>query len=317
MRFVDPTNNPLINLDESDDFQAERLTKRLKKGEEQKLDPGAEVAEENICESGKKAEEFRNYQDGERQKRVMEFYRLQHEKQTFEFVKAQQKKYNCLDKCEMGIWECLELLDTLVDESDPDTDVSQLQHALMTAEAIRKAYPGEEFAWFPVVGLIHDLGKILSLKWEEPQWAVVGDTFPVGCKYSDKNVFPQMFETNPDSKVEEYQTELGIYEKNCGLRNVNMSWGHDEYLYQVCVKNGCTLPMEGLYMIRFHSFYPWHKEGAYTHLTDETDKQMLEWVKKFNPFDLYSKGDLPKDVTTLCEFYKAEVLKYFPETLKW
>ena len=24
-----------------------------------------------------------------------------------------------------------------------------------------------------------------------------------------------------------------MYEKNCGLDNVLMSWGHDEYLYQV------------------------------------------------------------------------------------
>mmetsp|Transcript_36566 Transcript_36566/g.71760 ORF Transcript_36566/g.71760 Transcript_36566/m.71760 type:complete len:133 (+) Transcript_36566:348-746(+) len=88
----------------------------------------------------------------------------------------QQLCENC-PQCELGIWECLELLDKLVDESDPDTDVSQLQHALMTAEAIRKQYPEHE--WFPVVGLVHDLGKILSLKWDEPQWAVVGDTFPV------------------------------------------------------------------------------------------------------------------------------------------
>ena len=97
MRFTDPTNNPLINLDESDDFQAERLAKRQKcvklAADEQKVEPAEpaaadEAAAESLCESGKQAEEFRNYTDGERQKRVMEFYRLQHEKQTFEFVKV-------------------------------------------------------------------------------------------------------------------------------------------------------------------------------------------------------------------------------------
>jgi hypothetical protein len=35
-----------------------------------------------------------------------------------------------------------------------------------------------------------------------------------------------------------------------GLKNVHMSWGHDEYLYQVCVRNGSTLPEQALYMIR-------------------------------------------------------------------
>ena len=39
----------------------------------------------------------------------------------------------------------------------------------------------------------------------EPQWAVVGDTFPVGCAYSDQIVFPEFFAANPDSKVPEYQ----------------------------------------------------------------------------------------------------------------
>ncbi len=29
-----------------------------------------------------------------------------------------------------------------------------------------------------------------------------------------------------------------------------MSWGHDEYLYQVLIHNKATLPKEGLYMIR-------------------------------------------------------------------
>ena len=37
--------------------------------------------------------------------------------------------------------------------------------------------------WFVLVGLIHDLGKVLCL-FGEPQWAVVGDTFPVGCAFS-------------------------------------------------------------------------------------------------------------------------------------
>ena len=43
-------------------------------------------------------------------------------------------------------------------------------------------------------------------------------------------------------------------------------------------------------MIRFHSFYAWHREGAYDYLLDDTDRAMLPWVQKFNPYDLYSKN---------------------------
>ena len=129
----------------------------------------------------------------------------------------------------MGVWEAMEFLNTLVDDSDPDTDLSQIEHLLQTAEAIRRdGHP----RWFVLTGLIHDLGKILCL-FGEPQWAVVGDTFPVGCAFSDKIVFPEFFADNPDAQVPEYQTPCGIYEPGCGLDSVHLSWGHDEYLYHV------------------------------------------------------------------------------------
>ena len=190
----------------------------------------------------------------------------------------------------MGIWEAMEYLNTLVDDSDPDTDLSQIEHLLQAAEAIRR--DGQP-RWFILTGLIHDLGKILCL-WGEPQWAVVGDTFPVGCAYSDKVVFPEFFTDNADYQIPAYQTSCGIYAEGCGLDKVHMSWGHDEYLYNV-VKD--YLPIEALYMIRYHSFYAGHREGAYRHLMNEQDRQMFKWVKKFNPYDLYSKGEEKPDVS--------------------
>jgi inositol oxygenase len=164
--------------------------------------------------------------------------------------------------------------------------------------------------------LIHDLGKLLAL-WGEPQWAVVGDTFPVGCAFSDQCVFPETFDDNPNSKDPRYNTMHGVYSPNCGLKNVHMSWGHDEYLYQVLVANGTTIPEEGLYMIRFHSFYPWHSSGAYEHLLDDYDRRMLPWVQEFNKFDLYTKcPDMP-DMDELTFYYQTLVKKYIPGTLKW
>ena len=161
----------------------------------------------------------------------------------------------------MGIWEAMEFLNTLVDDSDPDTELSQIEHLMQTSEAIRRdGHP----RWFILTGLIHDLGKVLCL-FGEPQWAVVGDTFPVGCRYSDRIVFAEFFAANPDAAVPEYQTPCGIYEEGCGLDRVHLSWGHDEYLYHV-VKD--YLPEEGLAMIRYHSFYAGHREGEYTHLMD-------------------------------------------------
>jgi inositol oxygenase len=210
----------------------------------------------------------------------------------------------------MGIWQAMEFLNTLVDDSDPDTELTQIEHLMQTAEAIRAdGHP----RWFIVTGLIHDLGKILCL-WGEPQWAVVGDTFPVGCRHSEKIVFHEFFRDNPDSAVSDYQTECGIYEPGCGLDKVHLSWGHDEYLYHV-VKD--HLPDEGLAMIRYHSFYPAHREGEYTHLMNDRDQQQMEWVRKFNPYDLYSKGHEPPDVETLKPFYLDLIAEFFPESIAW
>ncbi len=83
----------------------------------------------------------------------------------------------------------MEFLNTLVDDSDPDIELDQLQHLLQTAEAIRAdGHPD----WFVLTGFLHDMGKVLCL-FGEPQWAVVGDTFPVGCQHSDKIVYPEFF----------------------------------------------------------------------------------------------------------------------------
>jgi inositol oxygenase len=164
-----------------------------------------------------------------------------------------------------------------------------------------------------LAGLIHDLGKIMCL-WGEPQWAVVGDTFPVGCAWSDKIVYPEYFAANPDAKVPEYQTKLGLYEEGCGLDKVDLSWGHDEYMYHV-VKD--YLPLPALYMIRYHSFYPWHQEGAYRHFMNDQDRQMLPWVDKFNPYDLYSKSAERPDAVALRPYYDDLIAEFLPAELRW
>ena len=81
--------------------------------------------------------------------------------------------------------------------------------------------------------------------------------------------------------------------------------------------NGSRLPVSALSMIRFHSFYPWHRHGAYSYLTNEEDNDMLKWVLKFNEHDLYSKSKPPQDVDKLKPYYQGLIQKYFPDKLKW
>ena len=98
---------------------------------------------------------------------------------------------------------------------------------------------------------------------------------------------------------------------------MHLSWGHDEYLFHVVTQAGCTLPEPAHSMIRYHSFYPWHREEEYGHLLDEHDRQMLPWVRKFNAYDLYSKCPERPDWARLEPFYTALIDKYLPGPLRW
>ena len=257
----------------------------------------------------KAREEYRNYDELDRDG-VREFYRLNHQRQTFDFVQRMKQRYLPPSRRQMTLFEALDFLNTLVDDSDPDIELDQLQHLLQTAEAIRA--DGHE-DWFVLTGLLHDLGKVLCL-FGEPQWAVVGDTFPVGCAFSDRIVYAEFFEENPDRRDERFNSEFGVYERNTGLRNVDLSWGHDEYLYHV-VRD--YLPEPALYMIRYHSFYAWHREGEYDWLCDDTDRMMLTWVQRFNQYDLYSKSPTPPDWSKLRPHYEQLALRYLPEQLSF
>ena len=284
-------HSPLANLDEWE----EDLLKRYP-------DP------ETIA-TDKSTDAFRNYVAPPRDT-VKEFYRLNHTYQSYDFVMQKQKEFLGFTKKEMPIWKAFDFLNELVDDSDPDTDLDQMQHLLQTSEAIRRdGHPD----WMVLVGLVHDMGKVLCL-FGEPQWSVVGDTFPVGCAYSDKIVFPEFFSANPDYQHPIYSTRYGVYEPNCGLDKVHLSWGHDEYVYQM-MKN--YLPEEGLYMLRYHSFYAQHREHAYDHLMSEHDHAMFKWVKLFNPYDLYSKNPNQKSWQELRPYYENLVAKYLPATLKF
>jgi len=280
-----PDPNPLASLEQWDDFVEGRYRE------------------------GRSKDQFRIY-DKAAQPGVAEFYRLNHENQTVEFVLSKEKEYFGLSKGMKSIWEAAEFLNTLVDDSDPDTDLSQMEHLLQTSEAIRR--DGRP-RWMVLAGFLHDLGKVLCL-YGEPQWAVVGDTFPVGCAWSEDIVYHEYFVRNPDRDVPEYQTKYGIYAPGCGLEKVHMSFSHDGYIAEV-VKE--SMPMEALYMLRYHSFYPWHRHGAYDHLCNDTDRAMLAWVRDFNQYDLYSKGHAKPDVKALKPYYDELFAEFLPEKLAW
>ena len=129
--------------------------------------------------------------------------------QSLQYVLKQKDKFSRFPSTTHNIFELIESLENIVDESDPDTEHAQINHAYQTAESIqnrffkngrflnppvrmlfkirewnnlpekiktffsnkriRDLYPSiDDWSWLPVVGLIHDLGKVMTLKeWGE------------------------------------------------------------------------------------------------------------------------------------------------------
>lgn len=273
---------------------------------------------------GKGQEEFRNYNDSSRQEIVSRHYQLMRQNQTVAFVASMDAKYGRFRNAKMTIWEAFQALEGYVDSSDPDSSLPNLEHMLQTAEAIRAAGHPD---WFQLTGLLHDMGKVMYL-WgsaqdgqqgtaDGDQWALGGDTWVVGAAIPDSVVFPEFNALNPDMKDARYNTKYGIYEAHCGLEQLKFAYGHDEYMYQMLKHNGCTMPNEGLAIIRYHSCYPWHRDGEYRHFMTETDHDKLKWVLEFNKFDLYTKADERPKVNELWPYYQSLIDKYVPGKLNW
>ena len=241
------------------------------------------------------------------------FYNEMHKNQTLDYVMMMKDKYLKLNNKRMSIKKVLCMMDTFLDPSDPDLDSENSIHAYQTAEKIRKKYP--ENKELQIIGLIHDLGKVL-FDFGEPNWAIVGDTYVVGCKFPKSIIYYDTLKDNPD--FGKYD-KLGIYDYGCGLDKLNITFGHDEYLYQVLKQNNNhKISDKYLNIIRYHSLYPWHTGGDYYCFMKEKDKQILKDVLMFNNFDLYSKKDKDFRITEDIKSYYNNLLnEFFPKELQW
>ncbi len=168
-----------------------------------------------------------------------------------------------------------------------------------------------DWDWFPLIGFIHDLGKIMLLDefGSLPQWSVVGDTFPVGSLLSSNFVF-----YDKEYHLSNEDLNNNIYQNYIGFDNVIFSWGHDEYLASILEANKTNFPKEAIYIIRYHSFYSWHtpRNGyrGYHILANDYDWYMLPLLKIFQKSDLYSKNNNTCNISNIKKMYNPLIKKY-------
>lgn len=237
------------------------------------------------------------------------FYLLNHTGQTVEFVLQQKEKFIPPRRIKMGIWDAVKLVDTLVDESKLSQHHPSSYYFFRTAEAMRR---DDQPRWLILTGLIYDLGKVLTL-FGEPSWAVYGETFPVGCAFSDLVCYPSFFRFNPNKHNSRMQTLMGIYTPYCGLSSVHMSWGQDEYLYHIVKEH---LREEAAFIIRYRSFNALRK-GAYRHLLNQKDKENLQWLNLFHEYVKKGTAIEEFDWVAAKPYYETLVSEFFPPDIDW
>jgi inositol oxygenase len=198
------------------------------------------------------------------------------------FIEAPKRAYS--------VAELLEICDSVFDPSDPDTSLSQTDHAYQTAQAAMNMYLPVEFV---IVGLIHDLGKAVVRLLDIDMTYLVGDTYPLGAPFEHNDItLGESLLMNPDHKEPLYNQGCGVYHPMCGFSSMVFT-GHDEFMYMALKESKHRLPEWALYTVRFHSFYPWHNKSAYAKYANYTDSEYLSYLKEFNHCDLYLKGAEP------------------------
>jgi inositol oxygenase len=152
-----------------------------------------------------------------------------------------------------------------------------------------------------------------------------GDTWIVGCQIPNTIVYP---EYNPSAScsaddrrasfsLPQIYDQFGLYQPHCGLQNVKFAFGHDEYMYRMLLYNQCSIPLEGLLVIRYHSCYVWHTHNEYQHLMTGYDAKIKELVQEFNKYDLYTKAEERINIDDIKEYYDQLIKKYLPNKLFW
>lgn len=96
----------------------------------------AQYDEASKFDAEKDKDNFRDYDAA--CDRVKNFYAEQHAKQTLAYNLAARKDFRENVRARMGVWEAIEKLNTLIDESDPDTELSQIQHLLQVSPVLRR-----------------------------------------------------------------------------------------------------------------------------------------------------------------------------------
>ncbi|QDZ18540.1 inositol oxygenase [Chloropicon primus] len=255
-----------------------------------------------------------------------ETLRVSRARQTVDFVEKQRRSLlaqQTSTRLRLSAWEAVGRLEGVTLPSG----VNALDYSMAVAAVCREKFP--DARWLHLVAAVHELGVLSVTKdfGSSQVWTVAGESFPVGCKFSESISFSQYFSSNPDRRKRVFNKPLGSYENNCGLGQLKMSWGSPEYLYVVLgALNGASLPFQAMFLIRYQKFFSLESSRHYHELLGEDDVECLEMLFDFQKIveevrswsPAQTEENLKRvDHSEHVEYVKTVLYEHLPQELVW
>lgn len=227
-------------------------------------------------------------------------YREHWTKQTVAYINAMKSRYLSFDRKQMSLREALDLVGILPGEffsvERSYAGISLRTLGFRTAEFLRNAGHPD---WLQLIALVYGLAGVLKCVDVETaascadnfDWTLPARSRVVGCASPSSVVFGEFHSLNDDERDPRYQSEEGVYQHQCGLDNVMLTWSGPEYMYHMLKHNGVFLPEEGFRVLRLASLSDWHTRGVYSHLADESDLESQALIADFDECYLQAKAE--------------------------
>ncbi len=200
--------------------------------------------------------------------------------QTVETVSALKQKYEKPAFGEVKVWDMIPNLAQCVDATDRKLCcTNQLIHVQQIVWQMEKDGITDDDMY--LAAMLHDLGKVLLIKGEEPENVVCGNS------------------------------PIGEYEPGCGLDNIIFQWNHDEFIYDRLKDH---LPDHLAWLLRFHSV----NIEEIMPFCDERDMNYVEnYLKPFRRYDSGTKSTHNLPPMDILAKYQGLIETHFPKPISF
>jgi inositol oxygenase len=204
-----------------------------------------------------------------------------------EYALKMKERYLKFNARQMSLREALDFVSSTPADVDSH-DISLRTLCFRTAEYFRKSGHPD---WMQLVALVYGLASVVKRDDNQScapyDWTICSRSRVLGCPIPNHVAFGAFQALNPDNNNKKYSSSAsGMYQRNCGLDHVLLTWTGPEYMYHMLRHNRVDFPGEALKIQRLASLSDWHTttslDRAYTEICTDEDYEVRSLVADFD-----------------------------------